>query len=223
MSGHIILLAMVMLVAGIFGGLVNFQIGLQRDPENTDLTRCLVIGIGAAFLVPLILHVVSNDLVIASSDEPSKLLIFTGFCLIAAVGSRLLMNPLSERTLSEARLASKRAQDVERELVAVQSELFPLIETETEDEPTDDGTVLFEEENELLDLTSSTVLKTLDSGDHIFRSLKGICVDTNTDEATVARTLAVLMSKSYVGRTLSPKGIRWYITEKGRKALRNPY
>ena len=67
------------------------------------------------------------------------------------------------------------------------------------------------------------MLKTLDSGEHIFRSLKGICMETNTDEATIARTLSVLMARNYVGRTNSPKGIRWYITEKGRRALKDPF
>ena len=49
MANHIFILATVMLLAGIFGGLVNYYLYGDNDPDATSLPRCLVVGIGAAF------------------------------------------------------------------------------------------------------------------------------------------------------------------------------
>ena len=113
MANHIFILAAVMLLAGVFGGLVNFYLNSQTDPDATSLPRCIVVGIGASFLVPVILDVVSSELIIESQADPSKLLIFTGFCLIAAIVSRLFISNLSERILIQAQTAHHKTDTVQ--------------------------------------------------------------------------------------------------------------
>ena len=53
MALHIFVLIAVMLMSGVFGGLVNYYMLSQYDPDTTSLPRSLVVGIGAAFLVPV--------------------------------------------------------------------------------------------------------------------------------------------------------------------------
>lgn len=220
MANHIFILATVMLLAGIFGGLVNYYLYGDNDPEATSLPRCLVVGVGASFLVPVILDLVSSELILETQGDPSRLLIFTGFCLISAIASRFFITNVSDRILSEARNAKERSETVQHDLRIIKNELLPLIDTETEQD-IENAQVEPAEFDESLDVTSSKVLRMLATGRYIFRSLAGLCREANTDEATILQTLNVLASRSLTGKVSGKNGIRWHITEKGRRVLEN--
>lgn len=218
MANHIFILATVMLLAGVFGGLVNYYLYGDKDPDAASLPRFLVVGVGASFLVPVILDFANSELVLESQGDPSRLLIFTGFCLIAALASRFFIDNLSDRILTEAKVAKERAEEVQHSLRLVQNELLPLIETETEEDGSDNSQALLEAGDEL-DVTSTKVLKILSSGRFIFRSLGGICREANEEESAVLKTLHVLVTRSLAGKVIGKNGVRWHITEKGRHVL----
>ena len=149
MANHIFILATVMLLAGIFGGLVNYYLYGDNDPDATSLPRCLVVGIGAAFLVPVILDLVNSELILETQGDPSRLLIFTGFCLISAIASRFFITNMSDRILDAARHAREQSETVHHDLRIIKNELLPLIDTETEQdlEPEEEvETIQFSEE-----------------------------------------------------------------------------
>ncbi|KZZ47228.1 MAG: hypothetical protein MK185_00510 [Saccharospirillaceae bacterium] len=218
MANHIFILATVMLLAGIFGGLVNYYLYGEKDPDAASLPRFLVVGVGASFLVPVILDMVNSELVLESQGDPSRLLIFTGFCLISALLSRFFIDNLSDRILSEAQVAKSRSEEVQQNLRTIQNELLPLIDTETEQDMSNaDPQVV--EMNDELDVTSAQVLKILSSGRFIFRSLAGVCREANAEESTILKTLHVLTIRSLAGKVSGKNGVRWHITEKGRRVL----
>ena len=70
-----------------------------------------------------------------------------------------------------------------------------------------------------LDVTSAQVLKILSGGRFIFRSLAGVCREANQEESTVLKTLHVLVNRSLAGKVSGKNGVRWHITEKGRRVL----
>lgn len=220
MANHIFILATVMLLAGIFGGLINYYIYGEKDPDAASLPKFLVVGVGASFLVPVILDMVNSELVLESQGDPSRLLIFTGFCLVSALISRFFVDNLSDRILGEAKNAKSISQDVQHDLRVIQSEILPLVDTETEQDlnkadPEIDNAV------DELDVTSTKILKILSSGRFIFRSLAGICKEANEEESATLKTLHVLTTKSLAGKVSGKNGIRWYITEKGRRIMEN--
>ncbi len=218
MANHIFILATVMLLAGIFGGLVNYYLYGDKDPDAASLPRFLVVGVGASFLVPVVLDMVNSELVLESQGDPSRLLIFTGFCLISALLSRFFIDNLSDRILNEAQVAKQRSEEVQQNLRIIQSELLPLIDTETEqDSGREDPQVV--QVNDELDVTSTHVLKILSSGRFIFRSLAGVCREANEEESTILKTLHVLVTRSLAGKVSGKNGVRWHITEKGRRVL----
>ncbi|WP_420590639.1 YEATS-associated helix-containing protein [Bacterioplanoides sp.] len=218
MANHIFILATVMLLAGIFGGLVNYYLYGEKDPDAASLPRFLVVGVGASFLVPVILDMVNSELVLESQGDPSRLLIFTGFCLISALLSRFFIDNLSDRILNEAQVAKSRSEEVQQNLRTIQNELLPLIDTETEQDMANaDPQVV--EMNDELDVTSAQVLKILSSGRFIFRSLAGVCREANEEESTILKTLHVLTTRSLAGKVSGKNGVRWHITEKGRRVL----
>lgn len=218
MANHIFILATVMLLAGIFGGLINYYLYADKDPDAASLPRFLVVGVGASFLVPVILDMVNSELVLESQGDPSRLLIFTGFCLISALLSRFLIDNLSDRILSEAQAAKQRSEEVQHDLRIMQNELLPLVDTETENDNVQGDTEL-QQLNEELDVASAKVLKVLSSGRFIFRSLAGICREANEEESAALKTLHVLVTRSLAGKVSSKNGVRWHITERGRRVL----
>ncbi|MAK90194.1 MAG: hypothetical protein CMI08_07725 [Oceanospirillaceae bacterium] len=218
MANHIFILATVMLLAGIFGGLVNYYLYGDKDPDAASLPRFLVVGVGASFLVPVVLDMVNSELVLESQGDPSRLLIFTGFCLISALLSRFFIDNLSDRILSEAKTAKQRSEETQQNLRIIQSELLPLIDTETEQDMSGETTET-QDASDDLDVTSAQVLKILSGGRFIFRSLAGVCREANQEESTVLKTLHVLVNRSLAGKVSGKNGVRWHITEKGRRVL----
>lgn len=218
MANHIFILATVMLLAGIFGGLVNYYLYGDKDPDAASLPRFLVVGVGASFLVPVVLDMVNSELVLESQGDPSRLLIFTGFCLISALLSRFFIDNLSDRILTEAHVAKSRSEEVQQNLRVIQNELLPLIDTETEQDMSSADPQVEEASNDL-DVTSAQVLKILSSGRFIFRSLAGVCREANEEESTILKTLHVLTTRSLAGKVSGKNGVRWHITEKGRRVL----
>lgn len=218
MANHIFILATVMLLAGIFGGLVNYYLYGDKDPDAASLPRFLVVGVGASFLVPVVLDMVNSELVLESQGDPSRLLIFTGFCLISALLSRFFIDNLSDRILNEAQVAKSRSEEVQQNLRTIQNELLPLIDTETEQDAAGEDHQVHVMVDEL-DVTSTQVLKILSSGRFIFRSLAGVCREANEEESTILKTLHVLTIRSLAGKVSGKNGVRWHITEKGRRVL----
>ena len=218
MANHIFILATVMLLAGIFGGLVNYYLYGDKDPDAASLPRFLVVGVGASFLVPVVLDMVNSELVLESQGDPSQLLIFTGFCLVSALLSRFFIDNMSDRILNEAHSARQRSEEVEQNLRIIQSELLPLIDTETEHDTASSDPQITQASTDL-DITSGQVLKILSNGRFIFRSLAGVCREANQEEVTVLKTLQVLTSRSLAGKVSGKDGVRWHITEKGRRVL----
>ncbi|MBU2712375.1 YEATS-associated helix-containing protein [Zooshikella harenae] len=218
MESHILLLAVVMLMAGVFGGLVNYYLYQRQGYDLTHLLRCIILGIGASFLVPVVLDLLSSTLVVDSQNDPSRLLIFTGFCLIAAICSRFVNTSHTERLLAEARFAQQQVSSIQHEFRRLQEEVVPLLDLEIEQERNTDNEGSLTEELEL-DMTGSKVLKTLNSGQYIFRSVAGLCRDAEIDEVTLEKTLHILASRSLAGKITSKVGQRWFVTERGRRLL----
>jgi len=220
MTNHILIMVAVMLLSGVFGGLVTFYLHGQHDPDSANLPRCLVVGIGASFLVPVVLDLVNSEIIIESQGDPSQLLIFTGFCLIAAILSRFFIVNMSDRILSEAHSAREKSESVQHDLKLIKHELLPLIDTETEQDAITGGLKEpLDISQDDIDVTSSSVLRTLSSGRYIFRSLAGLCTETETEEINMVKTLNYMVSRDLAGKVTGKKGVRWHITEKGKRLL----
>lgn len=214
MVTHVIILTLVMLLAGVFGGLINYYLLNQNNKDTAAIARCLVVGVGASFLVPVVLDMVGSNIVVLSQSDSSKMLIYTGICLIAAIGSRLVVTNTVDRTMLAAESAKTSTEELRQQLKQLQDAIVPLLETETE---RDDSLEVSSTELDSLDVASTAVLKSLASGRHIYRALHGLSKETEFDETDLQKSLAVLVGKGLAGRVNGGWGVRWYVTERGRK------
>lgn len=122
---HIVILIIIMLLAGAFGGYLNYlnsfdidTAGVTTPPTDDDKNRAklkyTLLGIGAAFLVPAFLKMINSGLIDSDSCKLVNCinyLIFTGFCLIVAMFSRRFITSIADKVLE----AAKKAEIVAKE------------------------------------------------------------------------------------------------------------
>jgi di/tricarboxylate transporter len=220
------LISGIMLFAGLLGGVLNFYLTPQ-DPGDAKKAwfQSLLGGIVASFMVPLFLNMLSSTLTDQiegspnSPADPSKLFVFAGFCLIAAVSSKAFISNISDRILSEAK-------QTKREVKQIRSEVAPIIAKETEAEAPDS-----EEARLSLRRTSSAtlgdnqrkVLSALANGQFALRTRTGVSKDTSIPKTEVNDLLEELaksgFAKSVTVVSRGEQKIRWYITPQGRSLL----
>jgi hypothetical protein len=116
-----------MAAAGLFGGIINYFLDQDNSESDlrsnqTTLLKSLIIGVGASFLVPLFLAIISSDLVELDKLNQSKILVFFGFCLIAAISSKKFIVTISERVLKEAREAKQKVKQVEDKIENIEKQ-----------------------------------------------------------------------------------------------------
>lgn len=214
MVAFVLVLIFIMLITGVFGGLINFYLLNQNIKDTASLLRNLVVGVGAAFLVPVALEIIGSSLIGLSQTDPAQLLIFTGLCLIAALASRLVVTNKLDRSLLNSQTAVTEVNNLTAQLKNLEASILPLLETETEIEASSQ-----EEQEELdnLDVAATLVLKTLANSRYIFREEASLLNEIDLPEADTSKSLTILRSRGLAGKSLSNWGQRWYLTEKGRR------
>ena len=220
---HLVNIALVMLAAGTLGGLVNSYLSDPADERPLEWWKQVVVGIVAAFMVPLFLNMISGDLldkirgVEGRLPDYSKLFVLAGFCLVAAVSSRAFIGSLSERVLQQVKSANKKADEAKEQAAEAKAVVAPLVEAETPDEP-----VAFSRSVDVVPETATpanelAVLKAMASSSYSLRSITGIAKDTGLSKPVVNSTLTSLISKNLVTQGVSTSGQpRWYPTPSGR-------
>jgi uncharacterized membrane protein YcgQ (UPF0703/DUF1980 family) len=218
--GHFSSLVFIMILAGTAGGVINYYtLSTKRASDFNLLIRFVMLGIFVTFLVPFVLSVFGSTLIVDSEGDPANLLNYVAICLAVAISPRFFMSNVSDDVMAEARLTSDKVDLLQYQLRQLQEELLPLIDTETEDDALAEAIPVADAAPEELDNTSSKVLKTLGCGRFIYRSLSGLCREADTDESTMVKTLGFLTLKSLAGKVGGRKGVRWYITERGRRLI----
>lgn len=220
MTGHFSSLVFIMLLVGAAGGVINYySLSTKQNLDAALLRRCVMLGVLVTFLVPFVLSVFGSTLIVDSEGDPANLLNYVAICLAVAISPRFFLANVSDNVLAKAQATSDKVDLLQYQLKQLQDELLPLIDTETEGDFAADALGSEATDPNELDTTSSEILKTLGCGRFIYRSLPGLCREADTDESTMVKTLGFLTLKSLAGRIGGRKGVRWYITERGRKFI----
>lgn len=85
----------IILFVGAFGGVFN-----PFNPCALDRFKAVLnsasIGIMGAVIIPLYLHVISSDLMLEVENATINYFVFAGYCLIASIFSKKLLNILGQ-------------------------------------------------------------------------------------------------------------------------------
>lgn len=218
----------VIFAAGLLGGAVNYFM-VQKDDPDKSYRRSATLGVAAALLVPLFLNMISSTLLDSIRNgstgvvDLSKILVFTGFCLVAAISSTAFIRTLSDRVLQEAREAKKVAHQADKKASDVQSAVQPIVEKETEGETPSDPKTL-KGFTPMVDETETKLLQNLANGKWVLRTRTGLAMETGIPKPEVDLRMDDLRKRRLVGYkwmvgTAGEKKKRWYITNQGRQAV----
>lgn len=215
MDFHFSIIVIIMFVMGILGGIINYYINdsskMQKNNINTEMIKVIVIGIGASLLVPLFLNMISSNLLEETKGNYDKTLVFAGFCLIAAIASRSFIDSIADTVLKQVEEALETAKKAKESSEEVKRNIEPILTKETEQEGL--------EEKITDDTDDIRILKALAHGHYTYRCLDGICNHTNISREIVYEKLNELITNGLVGQLVRDYGLRYYITEKGRKEV----
>ena len=207
----------VIFISGVLGGLINSFIADAKTENPLTWWKHIFVGIGAAFMVPVFLNMISSKLIaeikgpLVEGSNLSNLLILAGFCLIAAVSSRAFIRSLSASVL-------KQVSEAKQDAAEAKAAVAPFIEPDVVPQATKSGsqTIL---EMDLSPLTSDEerVLNAMITSTVSMRSLTGIANDSGLDKSNVNASITSLVAKGFVVQGTSPSGQpRWYLTHQGR-------
>jgi hypothetical protein len=209
-----------MLVSGVVGGLIN---SFLNDPEIEKPLKWwqhIVVGIGAAFMVPVFLNMISSTLIsdisgeVTDSKMLSKLLVLAGFCLLAAISSRAFIRSLTDRLLQEVKEAKKEAKEAKEQSAQAENIAFLTVEN--------DAPTITPADSETLATTSITddekkILKTMVGSQFSMRSITGIAKDSGLAKERVNAAISSLLAKELIAEGKNREGqLRWYPTTNGR-------
>ncbi|HVF50586.1 MAG TPA: YEATS-associated helix-containing protein [Pyrinomonadaceae bacterium] len=246
---HTLMLVGVMLIGGALGGGVNYFFARADDPSKASAVSSIFVGLVAALLVPLLLRMLSSDLLTNSRTDPFAVLVFLGFCLLAAIASRAFITTLTDRLLQQVRevgekaeaavatatQADNKAEQAQTDVAEVKSDVAPIVENATEVDPEDDAEPQEEAAPQAGGMRSRgftrsvnplgenerRVLDALHDATVVLRSFSGLQRDSGLDAGELQATLDRLRALGMVGSSTRVGGAaRWYIKTAGRKALR---
>ncbi len=212
-----------MVIAGFCGGTANFALSRTEHSTWLDWFWSVVIGIVASFLVPLFLNTISSSLLsglLSGSSGKADIYVFAGFCLLAAIASKAMIQTLTQRVLREAQEARGKAQEASKEVESLKQEIIPIIEKETEPESPDSSPFKIEAFG-LVGEEPKLIIKSLGNSKYSRRTTKGIQKETGVPLNKVTETLDRLEANGLAVSFRMDTGSRWGLTMKGRDVFRS--
>ena len=214
-----------MLVSGIVGGLINYYLSDPATEKPLAWWQHIVVGVGAAFMVPVFLNTISSRLIAEitgteiTSEILSKLLVLSGFCLLAAVSSRAFIRSMTDRLLREVSAARREAKEAKEQANNAEAIADLTVEPETQAAPVT-MELMKSAETPVIDVsdTEKRILKAMVESRFSMRSISGIAKDSGLSSSTVNNNLGPMLAKAMVAEGKSKDGqMRWYPTALGRQ------
>lgn len=120
-------LIIIMIISGIFGGFARYMLDKERNKWRfEDVLKAIILAVFSVFLVPLFLNLISSDLCSQTHGDLSKLLIYIGFCLIAAFFSKSFIYFVSKSAIKEIEKLEKNMKSLKSSVSNVQENVLLL-------------------------------------------------------------------------------------------------
>lgn len=226
MSTHYFIIIGIIFLVGSLAGLTNFLDFYFKDliKSKYEIFKYLISGIGAAILVPLLLNMLSSNL-IKETDGFDKLnyFVFAGFCFIAGYFSDRFISSIGDKILKDLERTKDKVDKVISSTKENEEKIDFIVSTDAE---VDDAEI--ESKIDLGDLKVQTnftddnfntqiekIIKSY-SGKYKFRTAKGIARDLNYNEIVTEKILESLQNQGLAKKITNSHGlVFWALTKMG--------
>jgi hypothetical protein len=242
-DGYMLVLLLIMLAAGLLGGAVNYYLSEQtEDASFRSWAKYLTLGVFSALTVPLVLNMLSSNLMDAGRTHPISFFIFSGFCLVYVLSSRPYFEAAIARLLASRkgsdRAASGRADGGAVAPVRVSAAPGDALEaTEARDanDANESGEGALPVTNpasaapapgrpetliESLTLNDIAIVRALSEESFVCGNLVGLTEKTGLSRDFISARLAVLKNQGIIETRINDKNVlHWHVSTKNRQIL----
>jgi len=97
---HFVLISLIIVGTGIFGGFTSFLISYESNEAKwLHFFRSIVLGLSASAVVPLMLYFLLSDLINKAESNTLLYFVFGAFCLVFALFAKTFLNVLRIKLL----------------------------------------------------------------------------------------------------------------------------
>ena len=228
MTTHIIILGLIIIIIGALAGLVNYLNYYYRKliQNKNEVIRHILSGIGAAILVPLLLNMLSSDLINFDSDyNEINYFVFAGFCFVAGYFSDRFINSIGEKILRDLENTKSQVNQVINETKENEEKLDFLVSSESDsaDDIQDSAEIDLSEFRAQNQFNDDEIKEKLDKvinafkGKYRFRSVKGLSKELNYPETIIKSILEGLEKEGATKRFVRKDGkTLWGLSKIGK-------
>jgi hypothetical protein len=207
-ASYMVLIVGVMIISGALGGIVSALLSARDDRLFSGLiVKHTFIGMVTALTVPLLLNMLSSDLLESGHIRPLKLLTLSSLCIIFAVFStRLLEGIFGSRLKDEGQSDQEVRQEREQPAIVVEN----TVKASHVSSP-DKARAM---ENQ------SKILRALADTQDAKMNLADLMRNTEISQKDFDETLSLLMAKGAIAQVLSGGNkLQLVLTARGRQQL----
>jgi len=207
-ESYIILIVGIMVISGALGGMVSALLSARDDqPFFSLIIKHSLIGVVAALMVPLLLNLLSSDLLESGQTRPLKLFTLSGLCVICAVFSTRFLERMYGSILKHegqyGQAVDKNGDQPDRIEEQVLKEP-PVMSPDKAKKP----------ENQ------SRILRELAVAEDAKLTLTDLMENTEISQKDFDETVSLLMAKGAVAQELSSGNqLKLVLTPRGRQQL----
>lgn len=223
-DGHLLLALGVMMVAGVLGGLANYYLAERQSGRSgrNDWRRYLVFGVVTALTTPLLLNMLSSNLLEGARTRPGELFVFAAFCLIYVVAARRVFeNPAIyfQQQFEQLQEQLRRELDGMRR---TQAELRERLEkaAATASEAALEKPEAKSEPREVVTYNDVEILRALADESYVYGNLAALTEKTGLGRELISQRLSVLKNVGLIDTRINEKNVlHWVISSRGRQVL----
>ena len=214
--------SLIILASGALGGFLSYLMPRDEEHQTLEWWKYIVLGIGAAFVVPLLLNMISSDLLVdvvtpasGTAEANDKYFVLSGFCIVSAVSARTFLQTLSKGVLQQIRAVNEEVEEARE--VAAKARAQSLIATDFMDEPDDEEQLV---NTVPLTKDEKKVINEMVTGKYAMRSVSGLAKSIGLTKEVVNESITSLTSKKLVEKGENSRSQeRWYPSQTGRKVV----
>lgn len=216
LDSHLLIVLLIMVVAGILGGLANYYLSeRQGEAGSHERAKYLTLGVIAALTVPLFLNMISSNLLEAPRTRAADFFVFAGFCLLYVVLSRRVVENMAGRLFGQV-------EQMKREIGQIKAQ-----HQESQREEPVEGTATVagipqrpEVSKESLSYNDIEILRALSGENYIYGNLAGLTDKTGLARELVSSRLTVMKNLGVIETRISEKNVlHWSVSPRGKQML----
>lgn len=236
---HIIILILIIILIGSLAGISNFLNYQSKITEKNkgisnnkiELWKYIVSGIGASILVPLLLNMLSSNLIKETENfEQINYFVFAGFCFVAGYFSERFINSMGAKILKDLEETNEKVDKAISTVKDNEEKIDFIVDTESESDNSELETKI--EINDLVpqnsfaddDFQTQTdkIIKSF-LGKYRFRTAKNIAKQLNYSITIVEVTLEQLQKSGITKKfTTKNEAVLWGLTKIGMIMAEKP-